>query len=95
VEGLVRDATGVYKKLAGEDLIDELFNRQSFQATQHRILAQRFDISVVSEIQVEDVSFENQKWFDSFYFTFEDESKDKQQQQRPPIIKEVFFSFHN
>ena len=104
-EGFIRGATGQFVKYSGpKDLVKALFARQSFVATRHRIIAQNFDVSVVSEVAVVDPNEPRRDWFDTASFTFtglKEEGKSASSTSTPstlqafPKIQKVFFSYHN
>ena len=90
-EAYIRDATGEYRLYQGRsDVVRAMFTRQSFVALQHRVLAQNFDVSVVSEFVINGPN-QRRDWFDTafFHFTGQDASAG------PPVITKVYFSFHN
>ena len=72
------------------ELVRALFRRNSFIPLRHKVIAQNFDVSVVSEIQVVDASGK-QEWYDSAFYEFTGENA----KTFPPTITKVFYSFHN
>ena len=91
VTGYVRGATGEYRLYQDRmELVRALFRRNSFIPLRHKVIAQNFDVSVVSEIQVVDASGK-QEWYDSAFYEFTGENA----KTFPPTITKVFYSFHN
>ncbi|QDZ25939.1 hypothetical protein HOP50_19g84880 [Chloropicon primus] len=89
VEGYVRDATGDYMMLKSRAaLMPVLLERPFFVALEHKVLAQNFDVSVVSQMQVTGPEGK-QEWYDTSFFQFSGEK------DWPPKITKVYFSFHN
>ena len=91
-EGHIRDATGSFLVYSGRKaVVRALFGRQSFVATTHHMVTQRFQVSVVSEFTLAGPDQPRKDWFDSGFFKFTDENA----ANGPPLIKEVYYSFHN
>ncbi len=92
VEGHVRDTTGSFLVYSGKQaVVKALFSRQSFVATTHHMVTQRFQVSVVSEYTLAGPNQPRKDWFDSGFFQFTDEST----ANGPPLINKLYFSFHN